>query len=665
MAKGNIFMGTVKGRIGDQVLYVSKGEQNIIKYQKNVTNPRSNGQMYQRARFSNAGRFFTRGRKAFFKFAFENKKKSQSDFNAFMKANINRSVLISKSALAVAEYPAIGKFIMCQGSLKALQNRVVNDYWQASFGIRAQATNPTTVGELSKILIDSNGYEQGDFLTFVWLNTTTSDMIPSITPTGSYSTDWQIKQFHINPFDNTPLANYEMRATSRSWDNIALLTLTDLEDSQMLTSAYGGFVAVHSRNTAGGLKVSTQELTIGESMQDAYDYCQTDEYIQQVLENWKTVDTVNVVPDAILKGSIALQPTTVKGVSVAAAEGSIFVPVGYSFFSTGNLGYNDTQLVGYIVGEGLTTDMLTAEHQSGVEGGSISFSQVDENTVAITLDTPESGDGRASFRIKLNSGGTISVVANVIYTIGNSGDQTFTLSAWASSNVTISGNVVSVNGDMPTDGTAEGFDILPDPTVSYTELEVVQTKGATANYCRVQEQNGHPVAYAVVPSSANWVAGVYEYKIMYGTQTVAIVTFFLPLISDANIESVRAIGGSVTTSEQPYYFDLTSPSIQDNQSGWDTICLCIATCSRTPKLTFSDSNSWGATNIQWDAESKATAISNGRPSEITNLMGDSDYLYVLQCGQGQLPPEGTTSTWSLIDIAADPEQPFMVFNIHR
>ena len=106
MAKGNIFMGTLKGRIGDQVLYVSKGEQNVIKYQKHVANPQSNGQMYQRARFSNAGRFFTRGRQAFFKFAFEGKKKGTSDFNAFMKSNINRSVLISKSALQVAGYPA-------------------------------------------------------------------------------------------------------------------------------------------------------------------------------------------------------------------------------------------------------------------------------------------------------------------------------------------------------------------------------------------------------------------------------------------------------------------------------------------------------------------------------------------------------------------------------
>ena len=564
MAKGNIFMGTVKGRIGDQVLYVSKGEQNVIKYQKHVANPQSNGQMYQRARFSNAGRFFTRGRKAFFKFAFENKKKSQSDFNAFMKANINRSVLISKSALAVAEYPAIGKFIMCQGSLRALQNRVVNDYWQASFGVRAQSTNPTTIGELSKILIDSNGYEQGDILTFVWLNTSASDMIPSVTPTGDYSTDWQIKQFRINPYDTTTLASYEMRAVSRNWNGTNLLTLTDLQDSQMLSSAYGGFVAVHSRNTSGGLKVSTQELAIGDSMQDAYDYCQTDEYIQQVLENWKSTDTVNVVPDAVLKGAVALQATTVKGISVAAAEGSSFVPIGFNFFSTGSLGYDDTQLVGYIVGEGITVSMFTAEHQSGVEGGSISFSQVDESTVAITLETPESGDGRASFRIKMNSGGNVSVVANVIYTIGNSGDQTFTLTAWPGSDLTINGNEVTVNGDMPTDGTLKGFNILPDPAVSYTELEVVQTKGTPANFCRVQEQNGHPVAFAVVPASAEWVAGEYEYEIMFGTQTVAVVNFSIPfdLPVDTPVVYEEMVGPSeyqpvgVLTGDGPWDFTI-------------------------------------------------------------------------------------------------------------
>lgn len=417
MAKGNPFMGTVNGRIGDNVLYVSKGEQNIIKYQKNVTNPQSNGQMYQRARFSNAGRFFTRGRKAFFKFAFENKKGSQSDFNAFMRANINRSVLVSKSALQLEGYPAIGKFIMSQGSLAAVSCRIVNDYWQAHFGIEAQDPMPQSVGDLSKLLIATNNYEQGDILTFVFLNTSGSGLLPQVKPQGNYSTDWTIKQFRVNIADQTPLSNYEMRAASRSWDGKNYMTLTDLEDSQLLISAYGGFVCVHSRNTAQGLRVSTQELAVGESMQDAIDIAMTDEYVYQVIEDWRETDQVQVAPDAMLKGSISWQPSQVEDIELIAIPASQFALENGFFKMVGNLEESSTYLIGYMRGNNIKSDDFYSMDLDPRSASEVYFEDVTSGEyagcVSIKLGTDSIEAGRYSWVVMRTGTGSSEPVAGI------------------------------------------------------------------------------------------------------------------------------------------------------------------------------------------------------------------------------------------------------------
>lgn len=417
MAKGNPFMGTIKGRIGDNVLYVSKGEQNIIKYQKNVSNPRSNGQMYQRARFSNAGRFFTRGRKAFFKFAFENKKGAQSDFNAFMAANINRTCLISKSALQVEGYPAIGKFIMSQGSLTAVNCRIVNDYWQANFNIRYQTPAPLSVGDLSKLLISTNNYEQGDILTFVFLNTSGISILPEVKPQGNFYTEWMIKQFRVNVADQTPLSNYEMRAVSRVWDGVSYMTLTDLEDSQLLNSAYGGFVCVHSRNTAQGLKVSTQELSIGESMQDAVDIAMTDEYIYQVIEDWRETDQVQVAPEAMLKGSISWEPSRVEDIDLIAVPSSPFALDNSYFRMVGNLEDSSTYLVGYMRGKNIKAADFFSKDLEERSASEIYFEDVTsgdyEGCVSINLATDSLEVGKYSWVVMRMEGNFGTPVAGV------------------------------------------------------------------------------------------------------------------------------------------------------------------------------------------------------------------------------------------------------------
>lgn len=404
MAKGNMLNGTVKGRIGGAVYYVKQGEQNIVKYNKEVANPRTGRQMYQRARFSNAGRFFTRGRQNYFKFAFEGKKQSQSDFNAFMAYNINRSVLISRSALQLEGYPAIGKYIMSQGSLQPVQCRVVNDYWQAAFGVAMPVGAISTIGELSRVLISTGNYAQGDILTFVFIWTTGSVYIPSAQPMGTASTTWHLKQFILNPADNTPLSNYEMRAVTRSWDEQNLLTLTDLEDSQILATSYSGFCCVHSRNTRSGLKVSTQELALGESMLEAYEYAQTSEYVDSVIADWQSTGNITYSPDAILKGSLSYSASPVTGITLAEVPTSQWQLSGNTFYTEEEIYPYNLLTPAAIMGVGVVPGMFQSDNISGDAAAYVSFVQAAPNEVDVHIDSTNLPSGNYAVRIYMLKG---------------------------------------------------------------------------------------------------------------------------------------------------------------------------------------------------------------------------------------------------------------------
>lgn len=404
MAKGNMLNGTVKGRIGGTVYYVKQGEQNIVKYNKEIANPRTGRQMYQRARFSNAGRFFTRGRQNYFKFAFEGKKQSQSDFNAFMAYNINRSVLISHSALQIEGYPAIGKFIMSQGSLQPVQNRVVNDYWQAAFGVAMPEGSITTIGQLSRLLINTGNYEQGDILTFVFIWTSGSAYIPSAQPMGTANTTWHLKQFILNPTDSTPLSNYEMRAVSRAWGDQNLLTLTDLEDSQILATSYSGFCCVHSRNTRSGLKVSTQELALGESMQEAYEYAQTSEYIDSVIADWQSTGNITYSPDSILKGSLSYSASPVTGITLAEVPTSQWQLSGNTFTTDEEIYPFNLLTPAAIMGVGVVPGMFQADNIKGDAAAYVSFVQSATNQVDVHIDSTNLPSGDYEVRIYMMKG---------------------------------------------------------------------------------------------------------------------------------------------------------------------------------------------------------------------------------------------------------------------
>lgn len=312
MSHGNMLLGYARGSVGDVTFYRSGGSQRARARNRKPNNPRSSSQMTQRAKFASAVKFYKRAVSNFFRFAYQDKKGNESDYNAFMRHNIQGAPLISKSAFDKQGYPALGNWVLSYGELQPL-NYLAGENGSVIELPDNITSNPSNLGELSQGLIDSGFYEQGDIITVVMIDITGTPL-PTATPTGVYTTAWKTAQFRVD---------YN---SIESLNNLGLGTVTVIAQSgvRMLNFAsHSAFAVIVSRNTSGGLKVSRSELVYdtqtGLALFNAYT---DDNYKAEVLQDWKTS------LEAILQGSLSdmaepiVRPTSGQYLTVAYTTAS-------------------------------------------------------------------------------------------------------------------------------------------------------------------------------------------------------------------------------------------------------------------------------------------------------------------------------------------------------
>lgn len=302
MAKGNMLLGKSRGSVGDVTFSQINGQQIAKARNRNPANPRTLKQCFQRARFAAAVKFYTRGTQALYKFAFESKRQVESDYNAFMRENVKRAPAISKAAFDNYDYPVIAPFIMSKGSLAPLSlgfetPQGADPDFFLPLGNRIQDVNIDEIGGLSAYLKQNLNCEEGDIITIVTLTSNYSGTYPSVDANGSGKTTWDIKQFIVDTTSTEDTA--EVTGMTTDEDETAKLF------KQITGSTYSAMCIIHSRNTAQGLKVSTQELVLNTAASTAYNAEQEDAYKEAVAVSWKTAGAVDMEPEAILQGSIA------------------------------------------------------------------------------------------------------------------------------------------------------------------------------------------------------------------------------------------------------------------------------------------------------------------------------------------------------------------------
>ena len=309
MAKGNMLMGYSRGSVGDVTFARIKGQQIARARNRNPKNPKTNKQSIQRGRFAAAVKFYTRGNQNYYKYAYENKKQVESDYNAFMRENVRRAPAISREAFNNYDYPVFAPFLMAKGSLTPFNNSIADGKVVVDLGVAAPASMPTTVAEFTAVLVENEAFKAGDIITLVTINSNFSGTYPSAAGTGEGKPQWDIKQIILDSTVTDTLADaLGLAAVSQD----GALVLTDADGTTLLSGTYAAFTCVHTRNTDGGLKASTQELVLNVAAATAYEAGYDASYKAAVIASWQAEGSVDAQPEAILQGSIAYrEPQTV------------------------------------------------------------------------------------------------------------------------------------------------------------------------------------------------------------------------------------------------------------------------------------------------------------------------------------------------------------------
>lgn len=322
MATGSSYWGTSKGKLGNIVLRVRKGTTVESKYQPNVTNPRTFAQCRQRALFANAVKFYKSAIARMFKFAFEDKASNESDYNAFMRHNVSKGMILKKYMSESSYFPAIGdSWVLSSGSLSPF---VVNagmdrpymelpaDILLADYNLDGKALPACRIADLSNYLIAAFGLQNGDLFTLVRVITEWDSLENEDVYDEPF---WQVIQIRIDATNFNPYGSvYGANAS------VAQITFDDSAHAMYFANAVQsyaeGYAAIWSRQTSTDLRVSTQELVINDVAMSIYYDSFEQPYYNEALGTWGA-DTGAVLQGAIADGSMETVTVGIKDLKKA------------------------------------------------------------------------------------------------------------------------------------------------------------------------------------------------------------------------------------------------------------------------------------------------------------------------------------------------------------
>ena len=278
-----------------------KGQQIARAWQPKVANPKTSQQQLQRAKFANSVKFFKRAQQNLFKFAFEDRRKNESDYNAFMRHNVVSSAVLDRSVYDNFNYPAFANdWLLSYGSLGEINadNDVSSkEYVQLlslSLGT-GEIANLTTASASQAFVRDYNAVN-GDFVTLVGVK---SD-VRSLSMDTKYAPEWHIVQFVVDTTDTEKLVE-KLKKQDKRAENFFAKDGTDpgniIFSYENDGCAWLGIIL--SRVTANGVKVSTSNLMPNYVAYEIYQKSLELPYRQSALNSWGRSS------EPILKGGIA------------------------------------------------------------------------------------------------------------------------------------------------------------------------------------------------------------------------------------------------------------------------------------------------------------------------------------------------------------------------
>lgn len=300
MAKGSFFWSTARGKVGNVVYRVRKGQEIASAHQPNVANPRTVTQIAQRIKFSVAVKFYKSAIAKLFNFAFEDKGANESDYNAFMRHNTTSAMILKRMQYDSTYYPAIGEnWVLSYGTLTPHEvNAGMERPYVAAIGLTGALAGGNvkfadcTISAISNWLINNYGYQNGDLFTIVRVDSHWSDINEELIQEPT----WEVVQIRCNSNNYNRYKDvYEVSplASDLVFDDAAnALYLGEFKDTAC------GYAVIHSRQ-GQKLLVSTQELILNDAAMTIYSSSFDQPYYNEALYSW------GATTDAVLQGGVA------------------------------------------------------------------------------------------------------------------------------------------------------------------------------------------------------------------------------------------------------------------------------------------------------------------------------------------------------------------------
>ena len=167
MGKLQGIISKINGSAGNLTFKQVKGQTIVSEKVTTVTNPRTNAQMQTRTRWGNIIAMY-KGIRPLLNYAYESKPKNLSDYNMFVKLNMQRTpIYLTKQAVAGGACVATA-YQISQGSLPAIVLTGTGQNVKTDIRLGGESiTSSTTVAQFSAAVVQNNAdYRYGDQISF-------------------------------------------------------------------------------------------------------------------------------------------------------------------------------------------------------------------------------------------------------------------------------------------------------------------------------------------------------------------------------------------------------------------------------------------------------------------------------------------------------------------
>lgn len=249
------------GKVGAYSMYVRQGAQ-IVRQRQNASNygeeaRRTLAQQSRRVQWSNLVNFY-RACKYWMPKAFESRQSNQTDYNAFVSANINASQVTLDKSEAEKGCCVADEYIISRGSLPSVGlttdaqlKRIYTDIKMSS-----AYSGSKTIGQVTTEILNNNpSYQDGDNLGFVIIINSLVDDLPYCSS--------MYYEFTLDSEATSAMSTLPVAAILATSANNTMLGLSD-DWLDTLPDYDVAWACIHTRGK-GKLQVSSQQLIMLDS----------------------------------------------------------------------------------------------------------------------------------------------------------------------------------------------------------------------------------------------------------------------------------------------------------------------------------------------------------------------------------------------------------------